>query len=215
VNASVVPLRDRQREHTRSEIVRVAFDLFATHGYEKVSVEMIAAEAGISRATFFNYFPQKELILREVASARAAKLKAIMGELLTAGHAPTVDGLLQAILKLAEENARITVHSKKLILETVFHNVSRGPMMVAREQAVEALTGIFARILKTAPARKTHAPGARTKHSPKLVAEVVVSIFLATMLEWLMRDGLPQKWLPETMRARLQLVLGSVQEAVR
>jgi AcrR family transcriptional regulator len=168
---------------------------------------MIAAEAGISRATFFNYFPQKELILREVASARAAKLEAIIGALLTADRTPTIDSLMQAILKLAEENARITVRSKKLILETVFHNVSRGPMMAAREQAVEALTGIFARILKAAPAR--------TKLAPKLIAEVVMSIFLATMLEWLMRDGLPQKWLPETMRSRLQLVLSSVQEAVR
>lgn len=207
MNASVVPLRDRQRQHTRSEIVRVAFDLFAAHGYEKVSVEMIAAEAGISRATFFNYFPQKELILREVASARAAKLKATIAALQAGGLAPTADNVLQAIVKLAEENARITVHSKKLILETVFHNVSRGPMMAAREEAVEALTGIFTRILKAAPAR--------TKLAPKLIAEVLVSIFLATMLEWLMRDGLPQKWLPETMRARLQLVLGSVQEAVR
>ena len=42
-----------------------------------------------------------------------------------------------------------------------------------------------------------------------------MSIFLATMLEWLMRDGLPQKWLAQTMRHRLQLVLSSVQEAVR
>ena len=207
MNSSATSLRDRQRQHTRSEIVRVAFELFARHGYEKVPVEMIAAEAGISRATFFNYFPQKELILREVASARAAKLKATIGELLSAGRAPTVESILQAILKLAEENARITVRSKKLILETVFHNVSRGPMMAAREQAVEALTGIFARILKAAPARR--------KHPPRLIAEVVMSIFLATMLEWLMRDGLPQKWLAQTMRHRLQLVLSSVQEATR
>jgi AcrR family transcriptional regulator len=199
VNSSLTSLRDRQREHTRSEIVRVAFELFATHGYEKVSVEMIAAEAGISRATFFNYFPQKELILREVASARAEKLKAVIGALLSADHAPTVDGILQAILKIAEENARITVRSKKLILETVFHNVSRGPLMAARGQAVEALTGIFARIRKASPAR--------TKRAPRLIAEVVMSIFIATMLEWLMRDGLPQKWLVGTMRQRLQLVL--------
>jgi AcrR family transcriptional regulator len=207
VNLSATTLRDRQREHTRSEIVRVAFELFAKRGYEKVSVEMIAAEAGISRATFFNYFPQKSSSSVRSPPPAQRNLKAIIGALLTADRTPTIDSLMQAILKLAEENARITVRSKKLILETVFHNVSRGPMMAAREQAVEALTVIFARILKAAPAR--------TKLAPKLIAEVVMSIFLATMLEWLMRDGLPQKWLPETMRSRLQLVLSSVQEAVR
>ena len=199
MNSGAIPLRDRQREQTRSEIVRVAFELFGTHGYEKVSVEMIAAKAGISRATFFNYFPQKELILREVASARAEKLKSIIGELLSANNAPTADGVLQAILKMAEENARITLRSKKLILETVFHNVSRGPMMAAREQAVEALTSIFARIQKAVHAHSKHAPG--------LIAEVVMSIFLATMLEWLMRESVPQNWLVETMRQRMQVVL--------
>jgi hypothetical protein len=38
-----------------------------------------------------------------------------------------------------------------------------------------------------------------------------MSIFLATMLEWLMRDGLPRKWLVNTMRQRLQLVLEGTQ----
>ena len=65
-------LRQKRKIETRAEIVRVAFDLFGKLGYENVPVESIAEAAGISRATFFNYFPQKDLILREVASARVA-----------------------------------------------------------------------------------------------------------------------------------------------
>ena len=75
---SPLSLREKQKHHTRTEIVRIAFELFATHGYEDVSVEMICDTVGISRATFFNYFPQKELILREIASTRVEKLKAIV-----------------------------------------------------------------------------------------------------------------------------------------
>jgi AcrR family transcriptional regulator len=199
VNASVIPLRDRQREHTRSEIVRVAFELFGTHGYEKVSVEMIAAEAGISRATFFNYFPQKELILREVASARAEKLKATLAALQASGPTPTIEGILQLILKLSAENARISHHSKKLMIEAFVHQVSRGPMLAIREQVVDALTQILAKALKSAPRRP--------KPDPKAIAETLMAVYIATMLEWLMRESIPQNWLVETMRQRMQLVL--------
>ena len=199
MNASVIPLRDRQREHTRSEIVRVAFELFGTHGYEKVSVEMIAAEAGISRATFFNYFPQKELILREVASARAEKLKATLAALQASGPTPTIAGILQLILKLSAENARISHHSKKLMIEAFVHQVSRGLMLAIREQVVDALTQILAKALKSAPRRP--------KPDPKAIAETLMAVYIATMLEWLMRESIPQNWLVETMRQRMQLVL--------
>jgi AcrR family transcriptional regulator len=190
-------LRMRQRKHTESEIVRVAFELFGEHGYEDVSVEMIAAAAGISRATFFNYFPQKELILREVAAARAAKLKSVLAEARASVPAPTIDAIVELLLKLTEENARISVQSKKLLLEAVFHQVSRGLLLDARDAAIAALTEILRSI------------GSRKK-AATLIAETLFAVFLATMLEWLMRDGVPEKWLVETMRGRLRQVIAGV-----
>jgi AcrR family transcriptional regulator len=160
---------------------------------------MIAAEAGISRATFFNYFPQKELILREVASARAEKLKATLAALQASGPTPTIEGILQLILKLSAENARISHHSKKLMIEAFVHQVSRGPMLAIREQVVDALTQILAKALKSAPRRP--------KPDPKAIAETLMAVYIATMLEWLMRESIPQNWLVETMRQRMQLVL--------
>jgi AcrR family transcriptional regulator len=198
MNAGTPSLRARQRQQTRSEIVRVAFDLFGKHGFEKVSVEMIAATAGVSRATFFNYFPQKELILREVAAARAEKLKNILGDLQSAGRSPSSESILQLILKLSEENARITLHAKKLMLEAIFHQVSHKTMIGARDQAVGAIQQFLAAIARM------------KKSKAKALAETLMAIYIATMLEWLMRDAVPQKWLVETMRERLQVVLEGV-----
>jgi AcrR family transcriptional regulator len=198
MNVGIQSLRARLRQQTRQEIVRVAFDLFGRHGFEKVSVEMISARAGISRATFFNYFPQKELILREVASARAEKLKSILGNLQSTGHTPSAEAILQLVLKLSEENARITLHSKKLMLEAIFHQVSHKTLITVRGQAVCAIQQFLAAI-----------PGLK-KSKAKALAETLLAIYVATMLEWLMRDSVPQKWLVETMRERLQVVLEGV-----
>ncbi|MER6124125.1 TetR family transcriptional regulator [Streptomyces sp. NPDC001795] len=53
-------LRERRRRETQREIHAAVVRLARTHGFEKVTVEMISAEAGISQRTFFNYFPSKE-----------------------------------------------------------------------------------------------------------------------------------------------------------
>jgi AcrR family transcriptional regulator len=164
--------------------------LFGRHGYEEVSMDSVAEAAGVSRATLFNYFPQKELILREIAAARVAKLKSILAEFAASGKTPRFEDIVELILRLSEENARISGKSKKLLLETVFRQASQGVLLVAREQAVEALTASIAKFM-------------RRKKKAKLVAETVFAVYIATMLEWLMREGVPQKWLMETMRERL------------
>lgn len=53
-------LRERTRAAMRAEVIEVAFRLFAEQGFDKTTVEQIAAEAGLSRTTFFRYFGSKE-----------------------------------------------------------------------------------------------------------------------------------------------------------
>ncbi|MET8981442.1 TetR family transcriptional regulator [Streptomyces sp. NPDC004539] len=74
-------LRERTRAAMRAEVSEVAFRLFAEQGFENTTVEQIAAEAGLSRATFFRYFGTKEEVVlgrivefgREIAAALAAR----------------------------------------------------------------------------------------------------------------------------------------------
>ena len=154
-------------------------------------MDSVAAAAGVSRATLFNYFPQKELILREIAAARVEKLKSILGEFGASGKAPTFETIVEMILRLCEENARIAGKSKKLLIEAIFRQASQGVLLVAREEAVEALAASMGQL------------SCGGKRQARLVAETVFAVYIATMLEWLMREGVPQKWLMETMRERL------------
>ncbi|APE34900.1 hypothetical protein BOX37_14150 [Nocardia mangyaensis] len=56
-------LRERTRAAMRDEVSEVAFRLFSEQGFDKTTVEQIAAEAGLSRTTFFRYFGTKEEVV--------------------------------------------------------------------------------------------------------------------------------------------------------
>lgn len=53
-------LRERKRAATRSAITAAARSLTARHGVHGFTVEQVCEATGVSRRTFFNYFPSKE-----------------------------------------------------------------------------------------------------------------------------------------------------------
>lgn len=51
-------------EASKEKIFQTAFNLFATHGYSRTSVDSIARKAKISKGLIYHYFSSKEEILR-------------------------------------------------------------------------------------------------------------------------------------------------------
>ena len=85
--ASSAGLRATNARRTREAIQASALRLAAEHGYEATTVEDVAADAGVSRRTVFNYFPTKaDLILRAPQAPSQEEVKAFVdsdGDLLT------------------------------------------------------------------------------------------------------------------------------------
>lgn len=57
-------LREQKQRQVQQAIYEAAMRLFTAKGFDAVTVEEIAAEAGVSRATYFNHFGTKEGVLR-------------------------------------------------------------------------------------------------------------------------------------------------------
>lgn len=55
-----VSLRQRRRQQTAREIQLATLNLAIEHGLENITTEEIAASAGVSTRTFFNYYTNKE-----------------------------------------------------------------------------------------------------------------------------------------------------------
>src|ERR1700741_775168 len=64
-------LRERKKARTGASLREHALRLFREQGYQRTTVEQIAAAAEVSPSTFFRYFPTKEdLVLQDDMDTR-------------------------------------------------------------------------------------------------------------------------------------------------
>ena len=93
----------------RERLVIAAVDLFSEQGYDETTVAQIAERAGVTRSTFFRYFPDK----RELLVAGQATLSGLLAEGITAapaGSSPleaVVAGLVRASAAMGPMNHEI------------------------------------------------------------------------------------------------------------
>lgn len=96
--------RERRKLETRAEIVEAGVRVFRKRGYPGVTVDLIAKEAGVSRATFYRHFADKDELSIEIGTDVIPDLQARLKKMATAqdrAQVRAVIGEVYQVLKRA------------------------------------------------------------------------------------------------------------------
>lgn len=89
-------------EATRRQILDTALGLFDTVGYANTSLADLMLSSGVSKGAFYYHFDNREAVARTIIGEADDKLQATCREILSVPSQRALEGLLRAILTIAE-----------------------------------------------------------------------------------------------------------------
>ena len=159
----------------RARLVAAALELFSERGYDSATVSEIAERAGLSRATFFRYFPDKREVLAAGQETLSRELVAGIAE------APADATPLAAVRAgLARASATMTPFHRALG-PGLLAVIAASPELRARD--TEKHAGLTAAATEALRARGVAAPVAA------LAAELGALAFREAYAAWIAGDG--------------------------
>jgi AcrR family transcriptional regulator len=167
-------LRDRRKRRTAEAVVAAALELFAERGFERTTIDQIAAAADISRRTFFRYFADKE----ELFFAEDERLLEVVEATLDGAPAG------EPVLELARRATRALAA----------HSVADPQRRLARERLIAATPALQARRLaknlrwEQAIAARLVERGAGEQEA-LLVPKLAMACFQAAYERWVRDPG--------------------------
>jgi AcrR family transcriptional regulator len=170
-------LRERKRLRTRDALAAAALELSRRHGFESVTVEQIAAEAEVSRRTFFRYFPTKEAAIFAHHAARLARFRAFLEGFGSAQPFETVRG---AFLALAVDWMR---DREQIVAQQ--RVVDSSPALVAFELSLDRE---WERAVASALEGR-RAPRGPAGRRARVLAGATMGAIRAALREWFDADG--------------------------
>ena len=182
-------------------IIAAATERFAARGVEAVKVDEICHAADIAQKTFFNHFPTKHHLMREIAEGFLQALVALL-ETARAEGGTTGQQLERFLALVATEIERGGPMQRTFVME-VIRLVHDDPRDVEKSRQ---LYDAFGALLRDG-VRKGHTT---TAYPVPVLSEVVVGTFNTLMLNWLGIENYPfraratamGRFLADALRAR-------------
>lgn len=116
--ARKVPVQDRSRR-TVEAILQAASQVLVRCGYERATTGAIAARAGVSIGTLYQYFPNKESLVASVIEGHFKEVLAIVESALQTHRDSPLDVLLLAIIRASLDAHRLQPDLHKVLIEQI------------------------------------------------------------------------------------------------
>jgi AcrR family transcriptional regulator len=174
--------RERRKLEVRNRIVEAAVELFDLRGVGGTTVAAICEKADIAHKTFFNHFPAKQDLLREIASIHLGSLLENLEE--TRKRPGTTRERIHFFFRLIADNSEAAgpMH-RELITEVVHvaHEIGAEP-----EQARQ-LHAAFGAIVDEG----ILLGDITSEHDPGTLTDMLMGAFYALMFNWANLDHYP------------------------
>jgi len=171
--------RERRKLEIRGRLLEAARGLFEQKGFGATTVDEICARADVAQKTFFNHFPTKQHVVREIAEAFLDDLGALVEE---ARKRPgsTAERIAHLFERAGEETARAGPRHRELLAEVVrVAQVDR-----SGDETTRRLHAAFRALI-------ADAEDLTREHDVAFLTEMVVAVFAAILLNWKSLDGYP------------------------
>ena len=178
ISQSPSSLRERKTARTRQSLIEAAFARFDRQGFEGTTVDEIAADAEVSRPTFFRYFPCKEAVVFPNAEIWMKRLL----DWVQSGEADdtplsTLRRACTALSQLLEASRDELMQQREL--------VKSSPALAAYEKQVDAR---WVEVVQACLSRGEPTPGDLQRQT-RIFAAAATAAFIATIQEWLDAGG--------------------------
>ncbi|RUL52136.1 TetR/AcrR family transcriptional regulator [Lysinibacillus antri] len=169
--------REEKKRQTKLAITNAAFKLFSENGYESTKVEDIVKLAGVSKGTFFNYFPTKEAVIEDFERisiySEAEKLMNITS--------PVVPKLLSSLINIVHN----LNYTRSLRRATLMATLSSANNLNDHMDNMNNLRALLIPIFKYGQETGEFTQ----KLPPETLADLTIQMFIGVLTHWCLGGG--------------------------
>ncbi|WP_018700357.1 TetR/AcrR family transcriptional regulator [Amorphus coralli] len=176
---AATPARPRGRPKLRSDdeqrdaIIQAANDLFVAHGYDRTTMDDVAARCGISKRTLYRLFPSKSELFASLIRAHRSCLLALPGDYDDMPIDRALERILRADLAPSEERQRHAI--LRLVRVESAQHPELGDILV-REGGDQMRSALAAWLAGRA------ADGSIRLEEPEVAAHILLDMVFGTMV---------------------------------
>ncbi len=181
-NPGSLTRRERRKLELHERIFEAAADLFTEHGFQATKVSEICERADVAHKTFFNHFPSKLHVLREIAHWSVEQLLVDIESVRKEARS-TRERLLQFFRRVAKHTAEAGPMNREFVTELV-HVLNESP---ERSEQAQKLLDAFGAIVRDGLA----AGDVTRRHDAETLTEMILGAYYVLMFNYANLDDFP------------------------
>ncbi len=167
--------RERRRREVHQRIIDAAVELFDTRGVEDTRIDDICERADLAQKTFFNHFPTKQHLFREIAQAFIGNVCTLVEEA-RKQPASTCERLTQVFLRAGDVARHRGPRHRELVQEVMRLSAAEAIEQPHVGGLPEAFQALLIDGLETGDVTR--------RQSPAFLAQMIVSVLQGLVLSW-------------------------------